>query len=319
MKTKIVLMMLLAVLVPRLSMAMSRTDVAAMNFAAEIAQREDIRILEKLKNIGIKKIGGESIEKVLDRAFGTEFVVLKDEDIRFQNADGSLRTSAYWEIDSNGNQKIHHSLKEARLALGPEPRQIVRMHERLGPADRNFANSELLNLISKTSGLKNVNPNLLEKSLNMDTRDQQLKSGGTSGVSGGGDYRVQYYIHLIYFKLSRMMSPDQIDREQISLDQILNLTCFLSSKIDFDIDPQLAPGRFRSDLQNQPNGIRRIKIFFPAPKSFGSRDIEEYVRDYDQFVPTLTGLLSIFLEQSANACSSDIDLPIVSTESGQKP
>lgn len=298
MSRKIFLIMFLSVLVPRFSVALSQTESrAAKNLANEIAERQDIWILVDLKNMGIKNIGGEPIEKVLERALTTEFRVLTDEEISFKNADGTVRRSGRWEIGPSGKRRVYYALNEARRALGSDSRRGLEIHEMLGPADRNFANSAYIKLLSKTKGLKGFDPKLLEKSLNMENQDQQLKSGGTSGVDGGGDYRVQFYVDLIYFEISQMM-----DRGQITMDQIQHLTCYLADIIDFDIDPRLSPGKIRSETQNQPNGLERVKIFFPTPEGFGTRDQEKQEKDYEQINPRIEYLLSIFLMASPNAC-----------------
>jgi hypothetical protein len=262
-------------------------------YSREIEERYDIFILKKLKASGLDQIQGRPIDEIIERAQNARLVISADQPVQYVNPDGTLREGARYEIDAAGQQSIFYSLNEARKSLGNDSRRGVQLHESLGPTDQNFVPSSLLREAEKRGvDYRSLPIDKLKSLMNTPQR------GGTSSVGGGGSYGLELHIDWLMYLLFK-----RVARRTISLDQALDIACFMTRFIDFDLRSDIPPGQFKSDFQIESNGTLRLKIFLSRSVAQDSYRPDLYEKEFDQNYYLYLALLNLFFQSSSNACA----------------
>ena len=251
----------------------------AQKESEEIFRGIFLNTLNKLEVIGVSRIDGIPISKIKQDARTVQVSVKPY--VSYSEED-SYRSSGFWIKEKNLkliSLSLHH-LNQLEDGIYGANAEVMIMHEFFGPLgiqDNNFSISAQIRIVfllihQQESNIKNNLPITIIKSLgSLDyfKKDIQVARGGTSGVGGGGDYRIMDYMSLIYTELFFL-----IDRKIVSeakFDQAMQKLKVL----DIQFDASIPQSRYKYDkissnlrIPSNPNTHENIDSNIQAVKTF---------------------------------------------------
>jgi hypothetical protein len=201
--------------------------------------------MTQIKNEGVKQIGGQSVDDLIQAAQKITIKVVPE--TQFQNLsneiEGTYRGSGYWNKPTN---TIYLSERHMELMTAKRGRWVVvhEFTEILGPGDKNFHKSALMDAVSTMKSIDARKPGMIHSQATVDlftNRLNQSESGGVTGTGGGGDGRILSYMNLIYLELFF-----RVDRGTMSADQF-NRIADLMEGLDVEFSKGVPQGTFRFD------------------------------------------------------------------------
>lgn len=200
----------------------------------------------------ITKIDGKPINDLIVQSKGIKVAVLPDLEYSDANTEDNYRSSGFW--DKKSNVVVFSARHLNQMDGGPfgSAGRTLICHEfsgLLGINDDNFSKCAMLEVLyqfimidaeKRKEGAKFIHS---FESVRIMANHIQMASGGTSGVGGGGDGRVNSYMMLILQNLFYRLDTNQITVEMFHK---------VASKIDnlnVQFNNQIKQGSFQYDIQ----------------------------------------------------------------------
>jgi hypothetical protein len=215
---------------------------AHANAEAELYRSALINTLRAAQAVGINKIDGKPIPDLIELSKGIKVAVLPY--VEYRNPDGTYRSSGYWDKETNLVVLSRRHFSQMREGVDGITGGGVILHEFSGPLginDNNHSKSAMLqtilNLIwANGQNTREGKESVIHSMLPIQEMGKRIEmaGGGTSGVGGGGDGRIEIYMTLLYSILFHRLDVGEISKEQFH--KACGRIDVLDVQFDFDIE-----------------------------------------------------------------------------------